>query len=93
MSSAPRIRIKKYFGSANVQQMEVSLEEAQGHLAYFWTKDGSSNVKIAVEGQQINSYEDLVQLSSQDRYKNRGYIDVGLFLSNEGIDSIWPKRA
>ena len=38
MSGLPRLRIKKYFGSATVQQMELNLEEAKDYLAYFWTK-------------------------------------------------------
>ncbi len=92
MTGAPKLRIKKYFGSAAVQEMEFSLEEAKDQLAYFFTKDGSTNIKVSIDGQQATSYDELVQIVSQERYKDRNTIDVGLFLSNEGRDSIWPKR-
>lgn len=91
MSGLPRLRIKKYFGSATVQQMELNLEEAKDYLAYFWTKEGSSNIKVAVDGQQINSYEELVALAQKECYRDKAFVDVGLFLSNEGYNSIWPK--
>jgi hypothetical protein len=92
MAGTPVLRINKYFGGAAVQQMEFSLDEAKDQLAYFFTKDGSTNIKVSIEGQQATSYDELVQIVQQDRYKDKKVIDVGLFLSNEGRDSIWPKR-
>ena len=92
MAGTPGLRIKKYFGSSNVQQMDITLEEAKEQLSYFWTKDGSTNMKVAVEGQTINSYDELVKVVNQDCNKGKAYVDVGLFLSNAGFDSIWPKR-
>ncbi len=92
MSVLPRLRIKKYFGSATVQQMEFTLEEAKDYLAYFFTRDGSSNITVSVEGEQVVSYDALARVVKQDCLKDRAFVDVGLFLSNQGFDSIWPKR-
>ena len=89
MAGLPSLRIKKYFGSATIQQETITLEQAKGQLAYFWTKDGGSNIIISVDGQPVKSYEQLVEIASQDRYKNNAFVDVGLFLSNDGHKSIW----
>lgn len=34
------------------------------------------NVIIAVEGQVIGSYEDLIQLAAQDRHKGKEFLEV-----------------
>lgn len=34
------------------------------------------NVIIVVEGQVIESYEDLIQLAAQDRYKDKEFLEV-----------------
>ncbi len=81
MAGSPKLRIKKYFGSASIQEMIFDLDEAKSFLAYFWTKDGGSNVMIAVNGQQANSYEELVKLATQEYDKNHAYVDVGLYLT------------
>jgi hypothetical protein len=91
MAGSPKLRITKYFGSSTMQQMELSLEEAKGYLGYFWTKDGGSNIVISVDGQPIKSFEELTAIASKDRYKNNAFVEVGLFLSNDGRKSIWPK--
>jgi hypothetical protein len=91
MAGAPKIRVNKYFGSARIQQIILDLNEAKGHLEYFWTKDGSSNIIVSVDGQAIKSYDELLAVAAQDRYKNNAFIDVGLFLSNDGHKSIWSK--
>lgn len=91
MVGAAKIRVNKYFGSTRIQQMILDLNEAKGHLDYFWTKDGSSNIIVSVDGQAIKSYDELLAIAAQDRYKNNAFIDVGLFLSNDGHKSIWSK--
>ena len=91
MAGSPRLTIKKYFGNASLDQMELSLADAKGHLDYFWTKNGGSNVIVAIDGKKLRSYDELVELVNQERYKNKSYVEVGLFLSNDGHDSIWPK--
>jgi hypothetical protein len=92
MVGSPKIRITKYFGNASVQKMELGLDEAKSNLGYFWTKDGGSNVIVSVEGQQIKSYDDLLAIAASDKYKNLTFIEVGLFLSNDGHKSIWDKK-
>jgi hypothetical protein len=92
MVGSTKIRVTKYFGSASVQKMEFSLEEAKSNLDYFWTKDGGSNVIVSVEGQALKSYDDLLALAGSDKYKNAAFIEVGLFLSNDGHKSIWDKK-
>jgi hypothetical protein len=91
MAGSPRLTIKKYFGNASLDQMELSVAEAKSQLDYFWTKNGGSNVIVAIDGKKLHSYDELVELVNQERYKNKSYIEVGLFLSNDGHDSIWPK--
>lgn len=91
MVGVAKIRITKHFGSSTIQQTVVNLEEAKSQLEYFWTKDGSSNIIVSVDGQAIKSYDELLLIAAQDRYKNNAFIDVGLFLSNEGHKSIWSR--
>ena len=91
MVGVAKIRITKHFGSSTIQQMVVNLEEAKSQLEYFWTKDGSSNMIVSVDGQAIKSYDELLLITARDRYKNNAFIDVGLFLSNEGQKSIWSR--
>ena len=91
MVGTAKIRIIKHFGSATIEQMVLDLNEAKVHLDYFWTKDGSSNVIVSIDGQAIKSYDELLAVTSHDRYKNNAFIDVGLFLSNDGTKSIWSK--
>jgi hypothetical protein len=92
MVYSPNVRISKYFGGASIQQEIMSLEEARGALQYFWTKEGGSNITISIDGQEVKSYEELVNLASQEKYSSSVYIDIGLYLSNDGTKSIWPKR-
>ena len=82
MAGTPKLRIKKYFGSATIQEMVFDLDEAKSFLAYFWTEDGGSNIMVAVNGQRVNSYDELVQIANQDCYKNNAFVDVGLYLTS-----------
>jgi hypothetical protein len=91
MAGVTKIRISKYFGGASIQQMVLNLDEAKANLEYFWTKEGGNNIIVSVDGQTIKSYDELLAIAALDRYKNNAYIDVGLFLSNDGTKSIWPK--
>ncbi|HSW57341.1 MAG TPA: hypothetical protein VLH15_02975 [Dehalococcoidales bacterium] len=92
MAIAPNIRLSKYFGGASIQQNIMTLDEARGQLQYFFTQDGGKNITVSVDGKKIKSFEDLLALSSQDKYQKDAYIDVGLFLSNDGTKSIWPAK-
>jgi hypothetical protein len=91
MVGLPKLRVTKYFGSASVQKMELNLEDAKSNLGYFWTADGGANVIVSVDGQKVKSYDELVAIAAKDKYKNLAFIDVGLFLSNDGHKSIWDK--
>jgi hypothetical protein len=90
--TSPSVRISKYFGSASIQQEVYSLEDARSALKYFFTKDGGSNIVISVEGQELKSFDELAALANQPKYAKNAFIEVGMFLSNDGTKSIWPKR-
>jgi hypothetical protein len=92
MGCSPKVSIIKYFGGSNINQGIFDLDEVKGQLEYFWTKEGSSNIVISVDGQQIRSFDELQALASQERYQNSKIINVGLFLSNDGTKSIWPSK-
>ena len=62
MPGTPKLRIKKYFGSASIQEMDFNPGRSKRFLAYFFTKDGGSNILIAVDGKYVQSYDDLSKL-------------------------------
>ena len=82
MAWTPKLRIRKYFGSASLQEMIFSLDEARDFLAYFFTKDGGQNILIAVEGQFVKSFDDLAAIANQEKYRNNNFVEVGLFLAS-----------
>jgi hypothetical protein len=71
MACSPNIRISKYFGTASIQKMVMSLEESREYLQYFWTPEGGHNIIISIDGQTLKSYEDLLKIASDEKYKNR----------------------
>lgn len=81
MAGIPKLRVRKYFGSATIQEMIFTMDEASDFLAYFWTKDGGSNIMVAVEGQRVNSFEELMQIAGQECYRNNAFVNVGLYLT------------
>jgi hypothetical protein len=83
MAATPSLRIRKYFGSSTIQEMIVTLDDARGFMAYFFTKDGGSNIMIAVEGQEIKTFEQLAQIAGQERYKNNAFVEVGIYLTHK----------
>jgi hypothetical protein len=91
MAGSTKVRIAKYFGGATILQLILDLNEAKGHLEYFFTQDGSKNVIVSVDGKTIKSYDELLALITLDRYQQSSLVDIGLFLSNDGQNSIWPK--
>jgi hypothetical protein len=64
----PKIKVK-FFGFPD--EDICSLDQA-GHLF------GIKNMMVLVDGQRIGSYDDLVQLIAQDRYKDKQSIEVVL---------------
>jgi hypothetical protein len=91
MAGAPKLRIKKYFGSSIIEELVLDFAEVRGFLDYFWKQDRDNDTVISIDGQAVKSYEELAAIAGRDRYKNSAFIEVRLFLSNDGRTSIWPK--
>ncbi len=83
MAGSPKLKVTKYFGGASVQKIEMDVEDAKSNLGYFWTAEGGSNIIVSIEGQAIKSYDELLVVAAKEKYKNRAFIEVGLFLSND----------
>ena len=92
MAESQKLQVTKYFGGAQVTKMEMDIEDAKSHLSYFWTPEGGNNITVSVEGQIVKSYDELLALASQDKYNGKAFIEVGLFLSNDGYKSIWDMK-
>ena len=93
MAGAPKLRIKKYFGSSTIEEMVLNLDEAKGFLDYFWKQGKDNHIVVSIDGQTVKSFEELTAIATKDRYKNNAFVDVGLFLSNAGQKSIWPNKS
>jgi hypothetical protein len=70
----PKLMIK-VFGDPGGEICE--LEEASNYLNF------ESGI-IVVEGQNVYSYDDLVQIASQEKYRNKEYIEVSQIPPIEG---------
>lgn len=81
MAGSPSLRIRKYFGSSTIQETICTLEDARGFIDYFFTKNGGSNIMVAIEGQRITSFEQLSQIAGQDRYKKSAFVEIGVYLT------------
>jgi hypothetical protein len=86
MSGLPQLRIKHYFGLSKLQEMTLSLEEARGYLANYWSDQTGFGVKVYIEGKVINSYDELVQSISQEGHKGAGTVEVGIYQTTNGKD-------
>ncbi len=62
----PKLKIKS-FGQAGEEICEV---EQAGYLLDF------AGRMVMVEGQRVQSYQDLVRLASQEKYLQREYLEV-----------------
>jgi len=71
MSKLPKLKIQSPFGSGNEGDI-CDLEQAKHRLSY-----GSESV-VLVDGQVVNSYEELVQIVAQERYKDKEFLKVVL---------------
>ena len=69
MPKLPKLKIKRPCGYP-AEEIRV-FEQAK----YFLFNYGS-NTLIVVEGQVINSYQELIQLATQDRYKSNEFLEV-----------------
>ena len=70
MSKLPKLKIKLPFGYPNEEICE--LEQAEYRFSY-----GGAAVVI-VEGQVVNSHEELVRLATQDDFRDREFLEVVL---------------
>ena len=70
MSRLPKLKIKLPFGNSDEDICE--LEQAKYRFTY-----GQEGL-VVVEGQVVNSYEELVQLASRDDYKDKEFLEVEL---------------
>ena len=68
MSELPKLKIKKTWNPVE----EIHDLEQSRHLLF----SRGSDMLIIVEGQMVNSYEELVQLVAQAPYKDRESIEV-----------------
>lgn len=71
MSKLPKLKIQSPFGAENEGDI-CDLEQAKHRLDY-----GPETVVLA-DGQIVNSYEELVQLAAQERYKDKEFLEVVL---------------
>ena len=71
----PKIKIKLPPGYPEEEAFD--LEEARDRLNF-------ERGVVAVDGQRVPSYVELVRLASQDKYKNKEYIEVVVALFAAG---------
>lgn len=72
MSTVPKIKITLPNGYPDEGIFE--LEQARDRLNF-------DSGTFLVEGQYVKSFDDLVQLTTQHKYKNREYIEVAVVLT------------
>ena len=73
MSNLPKLRIKLPFG--NPDEEIVDLEQARYRFHF-----GGDMVMLMIDGQAPQTYEELVQMVSQDKYKDREFIDAEMLV-------------
>jgi len=71
MSKLPKLKVQSPFGSGNEGDI-CNLEQARHRFDY-----GSESV-VLVDGQVVNSYEELTQVVTQERYKDKEFLEVVL---------------
>ena len=71
MSKLPKLKVQSPFESGNEGDI-CDLEQAKRRFDY-----GSESV-VLVDGQVANSYEELIQIATQKRYKDKEFLEVVL---------------
>ncbi len=74
-----KLKIKKHFGGWPLQEITCDLEQAKDILSRCWPGPDWIGVLVTIEGELVNSYEELVRVSTQARYSDREFLEVGLF--------------
>ena len=67
MSKLPKLKVKRTFG----YPLEETRDFEQAKYFPF-----CQHIIIMVENQVINSYEELIQLASQDSYQDKEFLEV-----------------
>jgi hypothetical protein len=67
MSRFPSLRIK--LPSGNPSEYVIELEQARDYLNF-------AEGVFLVEGQGVQSYDELVRIAAQDKYKNKKFLEV-----------------
>ena len=70
MSKFPKLKVTHWIDGHTSQEI-LDFEQAPYFLFNY-------DVIVAVEGEVIKTYEDLVKLASRDRFKDREFLDVQL---------------
>ncbi|MFC1928804.1 hypothetical protein ACFLWC_07195 [Chloroflexota bacterium] len=78
MTELPKLKIKKHFGQP-VEEKICDLEEAQYFLLNYLPSAHGAGILVTVEGQLIHSYEELVRIANQDFYKDKEFLEVGIY--------------
>ena len=70
MSGFPKLKVTHWIDGKTSQEI-IDFEQAPHFLFNY-------DVMVVVEGEVIRSYEELVRLASQARFKDRDFLDVQL---------------
>ena len=73
MSNLPKLKIKMPFNSPDEEI--VDLEQARYRFPF-----GRGMMVLVIDGKAPQSYEELVQLVTQDKYKDKEFIDVEMIV-------------
>ena len=68
MSRLPKLKVTHWMDGQASQEM-IDFEQAP-HLLFNY------DVVVAVEGEIIRSYDELVQMASEDRFRDRDFLEV-----------------
>ena len=71
MSELPKLKIQSLYGPGSEADI-CDIEQAKSRFDY-----GSDTI-IVVEGQVVSSYDELVQLAANDKYKDQEFLEVVL---------------
>jgi hypothetical protein len=73
MTNLPKLKIKLPFGDPSEEVCELE----QAKYRFFST---SGMMVLVIDGQGLQSYEELVQLAARDMYKDREFIHAELLV-------------
>ena len=71
MSDLPKLKVQS-LSNTGAEADICEIEQAKNRFEY------SYDTVILVEGQVVNSYEELVEFASQDQYKDKEFLEITL---------------